>query len=1181
MKGTLMRAHWLICIILAAAALSAYAAPTQVIHLKEYLGHTWSEELISYPLDAALRNAKDFRVTDEAGTQIPCQVAGGRIYLLVTLPADTEKTFTISAERSLPNDGRRVTVKQERNVLLLDSGAIAVRLPAGSVKYPQPVEANTVPGPLQGVRAANSNWVGKSWLDAPLKVAGYSTTVSATGPLFADAMIDYTFEGGKHYRFSVRAIAGQPTMIIDETMDLNPGNHYKLLKYDNDADASTWEWWNLADSSHLGAKAPEYPRANLVFSLYEGLKPNQSRWVGGRVSQPKYGLGADGKPLMSVEAGEAFAPLTYAEDDRVNRIAGWWLNSFSNYSHSYTVYNDQDPKAPAISISTGRPSRNINPTLDPPVESWIKMTTGFNDLGIYMTKSKDLQAIGAICLGSREWLLTAEPQSALPPKDAKEKPYPFRAHLKYGRYPLEKIKDWSFDWPEPKSAWPRLFCKAGDLAEMKARVAKAAPSMLTNPAIPKIYRPDGTAKAMVDQALPQLKSVVDAAFATNGHGSVNWFHASLHMFGLMPLWEAAMATPDMDPAVRAKIKAYGAFIAQRAWDDDYWPSKETANGWGSVNMGTLAGTARVITASAMAGMPGNEARLRRCRGYLDGNIQPLLAPDGSAVSCPHYIGASMEPILYMSLALKYGGGYDAFKDDAKVAKFGRFMMDILTPPDPRSPVNGPYFGMPMGSKYDVTAHNRRNLWPLGNTSRTEPTAMLDMLSLGYQGVDDKLAGSLRGVSAEMGNSAGGFIPAALLYSPTAKASVPEFDTHWYPSYGAILRDRQPQESWFAIRYSKFAFDHFEAETGSFSWFAKGVPLMMNFGNMYSPDASQGVFRSRIVWDIQEGEPKPCPGYGTDGCFYKNYSYFPHKVEPWSDKVEAAGTGMGIIDHFGDIRVFSSLGTADYLQGQVDVKALVVEPYFSDSPEALKPDPNQKRDIRDVPPFAWQRRVLFAKAQQPTDPQYLLIRDDFQGNCPPPTASFWVMASDLKFQGNQVHATGQFGVDLEFYAVQPAQPKFSQWQWEHKNWGGEKQLCIRVTQPDGSKPFLSLLYPRKADEPMPTFTTIAGGNGVKIAQPDGTVDYAFLAPSEVTFTDGAVSFTGAAGYVRVTKDSLQISLNTGGKVTVKGITIDAPSAAGIQMSGGRINIHTDGDARSIKITGNLPAATEMTINGQAK
>jgi len=1163
-----MRAIWLFA-FLAFTGLVSLAAPlTQTIHLKEYLGHRWSDELISYPLDAGLQAAHGVAATDETGARIPCQAAGGRIYLLVTLPADTEKTFTITGARSTVAVGQPVTVKQEHDALLLDSDAMAVRLPSGTVKYPHPMEAKSVPGPLQGVRAKDSVWVGASWLDAPLKVTGYTTTVSAAGPLFADATVEYTFEGGKHYRFSVHAIAGQPTMTIDETMDLNPGGKYALLKYDNDADASTWEWWSLADSTHLGVNMPDYPRANAVFSFYPGLQPNQSRWVGGRVSQPKYGLDASGQPLMDVESGQAFAPISYAEDDRVNRIAGWWLNSFSNYAHSYTLYNDQNPKTPLISLSTGRASRNVNPNLNPPPEPWIKIITGFNDLGIFTRKSKDLQVIGAICLGSREWLLSAEPQSALPPKDAKGMPYPYRAYQKYGRFPLDKIKDWSFEWPEPKNAWPRLFCKPGDLAEMRARVAAATGGAAKDPAIPAIYRAGGTPQAMAKQTLEQLKAYVDGPLNGNGHGGVNWFHASLHMISLMPLWEAAMATPELDPAVRAKIKAYGAFIAQRCWDDDYWPPKETANGWGSANMGTLASTARVLTAGAMAGMPGNAARLQRCRGYLDGNLGPLLAADGSAVSCPHYIEASIQPILYMALALKYGGDYDAFKDDPKLTKFGQFMMDILTPPDPRSPVIGSSQGLPMG-QYSLTAHNRRNLWPLGNTSRTETSTMMDLLTLGFAGVDDRLTGMLHTAGDEMGHAAGGFIAPALLSSPTAKPIAPEFSSRWYPSYCAILRDGQPHESWFAIRYSKFAFDHFESDQGSFSWFAKGVPLMMHFGNMYSPDAGQAVYHSRIAWEVQEGPQRPCPGYGTDGCFYKDYSYFEHKYEPWTDKVEAPGKGEGYAG-LGEVRAFSTLPTADYLQGQVPVKAMMIEPYFPDTPVSLKPDPNQKRDVRSVAsPFTWQRRVLFAKAQQESDPQYLLIRDDFPGEspCPPATDCFWIMASALKFAGNQAHATGQFGVDLELYAAQPAQPRFSQWEWSHKNWGGEKQLCLRITQSDG-KPFLNLLYPRRPDEPLPTFATIADGNGVKITQPNGTVDYAFLAPKEVTFTDGTISFTGTAGYLRQRKDRLQIVLSAAGTVTVKGLTFTTHNAASLHSEGDQVTIQTDGDAQGTTLKGKM-------------
>ena len=174
------------------------------------------------------------------------------------------------------------------------------------------------------------------------------------------------------------------------------------------------------------------------------------------------------------------------------------------------------------------------------------------------------------------------------------------------------------------------------------------------------------------------------------------------------------------------------------------------------------------------------------------------------------------------------------------------------------------------------------------------------------------------------------------------------------------------------------------------------------------------------------------------------------------------------------------------------------------------NPNDHFPTRKIDPFSWQRRVLFAKAQADADPQYLLVRDDFLGNCPPPMDSFWIMAKDLKITGNQAHATGQFGVDLELYSALPVQATYGQWSFEHQNWGGEKQLCVRISEQQ-NKPFLTVLYPRRPDEPMPVFTTLAEGNLVKITTPEkpgSPVDYAFLAPSAVDYHDELVAYQRA-------------------------------------------------------------------------
>ena len=96
----------------------------------------------------------------------------------------------------------------------------------------------------------------------------------------------------------------------------------------------------------------------------------------------------------------------------------------------------------------------------------------------------------------------------------------------------------------------------------------------------------------------------------------------------------------------------------------------------------------------------------------------------------------------MALALKYGGGYDAFKEEPRLRKYAQFMMDMLTPPDPRPRQNDP------------AQKNLVSYWVVGDTSRQEATGMLNALSLGFAGVDDKLAGALLTMSARMGNPPG-------------------------------------------------------------------------------------------------------------------------------------------------------------------------------------------------------------------------------------------------------------------------------------------------------------------------------------------------------------------------------------------------------------------------------------------
>jgi len=1119
-----------LCVLALALVAGATAGRSEMasqVRIREYLGRTWEDELVSYPLPASLAGSSGVRVSDEDGVVLPSQVHDGRVYILLTLPAGTEKILTFSAgEPALPPV--QASAVENDGFVTLDSGLMALRLPAGDARQAMAGPADRVRGPVQGVKIAGGEWIGSSRIQAPVNVTGMQTRVAAKGPLFAEASVSYFFENGREYTLTARVTAGRRVAVIYEEMDLNPANRYVIPSYADDADASEWEWWSLADYGHMAGDGGNEQPANAIFSFRENLEPNQCVWVGGRSSHPRKGVNWEGKPLFEVESGTAYAPLTYEQDERFNRLTGWWLNSFSDRSYVFGMYNDRRPERPLVSLIMGRPSRNVNPNMNPPPEPWIRMVTGLNDMRIHLRRNGDIFALAPICLGSREWLLMVEPQSELPPREAGRFPNGYAEMLRHSYFPLDKIKDWTFDWPEKPEWWPRIFCKAGAIEEMKARVASATGEMARSQLIPATYRADGRTDDLLKQAQNYVETYATNLLSGRAHGGINWFHASLRIMQAMPIWEAVMAAPDVDPSVRARLKAYGAFIAQYAWDEDYWPHKRTCNGWGSANMGVLAAAARVMSAAAMAGHPMQDKWLKRCRGYLDGNLRGVIADDGSGVSCPHYLGASIDPIMYMALALKYGGGYDVFRNDARWPRFCRFMMDILTPPDPRSPASGPYYGLPMGQTAKPGEKLRRNLWPLGHTSRTEPTGILDMLALGMLGVDEKMAGMLRYMAAEMGQASGGaFVAYAILQNTVSRPVEPEFGSRFYPSYGAILRDGAPDETWFAIRYSKFAFDHFQFDTGAFTLFGRGMPLMMDFGSMYSPENHQPVYHNRPAWDVGEGELRPCPGNQKEGCFYRDLTYFEHRFEPWTCKAETFAEGRSPTDAYGVIKSFSSLGSADYLLGETEVTALQLLPYFPDTPAALAPDPNQKRIVEKVEPFTWHRRVLMAKGKAAA-PAFLLVRDDMIGKCPPVTVSHWVMADDVKTDGLAAKASGQFGVDLDLLVLEPSSAVLSTWSWSHRNWGGETQMCIRV-RPPSCEPVSVLLYPRRKDEAPVRITPLAGGTAARL-EGEGWTAWAVLSEKQVSVRDGEFEFEGTAGLARKFADgSVALSLSEAGSM----------------------------------------------------
>jgi len=252
------------------------AATLATFECQEITGRDWVRTLVTYPLELKAGQARPgaVRLTDGQGLEVPCQLSR-----LTTHADGSIATARISFYAGLPNgggyrleltDGKSAAGKPPRATmegrwLTLDNGPVAIRLPAGKKQFAKPLslagdralvmqnldrleQKGLAFGPIAGVRLADGRWVGSSyfamesietvrfrqknretepdattlraaWEKAP-KVTGYETRITEQGPLFAEAKVRFSFDNGGFYEMTVRALADDPALRIDEVMDL-------------------------------------------------------------------------------------------------------------------------------------------------------------------------------------------------------------------------------------------------------------------------------------------------------------------------------------------------------------------------------------------------------------------------------------------------------------------------------------------------------------------------------------------------------------------------------------------------------------------------------------------------------------------------------------------------------------------------------------------------------------------------------------------------------------------------------------------------------------------------------------------------------------------------------------------------------------------------------------------------
>src|SRR5262249_25613563 len=149
-------------------------------------------------------------------------------------------------------------------------------------------------------------------------------------------------------------------------------------------------------------------------------------------------------------------------------------------------------------------------------------------------------------------------------------------------------------------------------------------------------------------------------------------------------------------------------------------------------------------------------------------VKQIINEHGAEVGCPHYIAASFAPTLCTLLQIKQQSLGDPFKEEPRLAKFGEFYLNLLTPPEPR-----------VGGK--------RALIALGGSSR-EPSDLFGVLGTGFRHADPRLSARLMGAWHANGRPHSGFFGTTyVMIDGSLPASDPKLRDATFPGYYSVLR----------------------------------------------------------------------------------------------------------------------------------------------------------------------------------------------------------------------------------------------------------------------------------------------------------------------------------------------------------------------------------------------------------
>jgi hypothetical protein len=756
----------LVC--LAGCVLSSWAADSQGFPLRDFLGRTWRNEYVQFPLSKAQQKAaiQGRELVGPDGKAVAYQIVPGatrkqpaQIAFLADLdPFEAREYRFTDAEAKTPTD---LTIEETGEVI-----RIANKLTGISIRKKLADGA----GPIDGIRLPAGAWVGGSRLVSTQQVASYAATIVARGPVFSEVRCRVDFGMSRKWELTIRVQANEPVVLLDES-------------------------YALGDESAF------------VLNLSRGFSPDRVLYRDGvRLgSTAVWSLAEDGgKPVFVLEP---------------------WLhwNYFDRQGQWFALYNESG----ADLLALGAREAGVWVEPDNPAsraQSYIPVRKAGADIGATFPLGNGKRRWMIAAMNKDASL------SALAQKEGKGRvPAVQNVVIKHAHFPLNLIKDYILV-PPKNEEHPRLLItkkQAGQFRKtFKADPARLA-SLTTTPV--GMYDLDdwityylGTGdpalgKHLVETAVRTLQHAVDTFFDQDYPPVFGLGNSNDDIFQGTFLADAILDSDQLSPELRQRLRAQIAWLAYTVNRDDYWSPERgfCAN----PNMTTKCAGFRTTLGCMVAAHP--LARTWVANGMKelkDNELDTWSDENGGWLEAPHYAMVSFDYLVGCFLMAR-NSGFNDFVFDPKMKKIAEWFAKISTPPDSRikgwrhlPPIGNTYISEPTG-QFGVLA----GIW-----KDKDPAFAAQMQWMHRQ------QGSFPwpGIGGFFPSLAG---YRTMLFDPAIAETAPAYKSELFPQTCVILRNGFPTDRETQLLLLTERTAHYDYDTGSITFWGKGRIVADDFG----------------------------------------------------------------------------------------------------------------------------------------------------------------------------------------------------------------------------------------------------------------------------------------------------------------------------------------------------------------